>query len=129
MLFKSKYTQQQVIDLLNSHPEGLMLEKIRQSLGCSEMTLRTLINPLVNDREVLKRNISATDSRPIYLYYSGLEQKIFHTIRMAPGITYTKLREEVFSLKHCEDINNVLDGLLKAGRIEGGIEGYRVPTK
>ncbi len=126
MLFKKTYTQEQVIDLLNTHPEGLMLEKIRQSLGCSEMTLRTLINPLVNNREVLKRNISATDSRPIYLYYSGLEQNIFHTIRMAPGITYTKICE-VFPDKHRADIKKVLDGLLKAGRIAGGVEGYWVP--
>ncbi len=56
-----------------------------------------------------------------------LKEQVFQTIRMLDErtvMTYQQLRD-VFPSVHPEDISNVLEELLREGRISGGPEGYR----
>lgn len=47
---------------------GMMLAKLQEKIGCSEMTLRKLLTPLIDSGEVVKRNIGSSEKRPVNLY-------------------------------------------------------------
>ncbi len=47
---------------------GMMLAKLQERIGCSEMTLRHLLKPLIEYGEVVKMNIGTSEKKPINIY-------------------------------------------------------------
>lgn len=82
------------------------------------------------EKEAKKDGLTlATKARSIIIQhrYNRLKERVFQTIRLLgerTTMTYQQLRE-VFPSDHPEDIINVLEELLREGRISGSPEGYR----
>ena len=67
MAYKKQFEPSHVLNALEGSP-GMMLIKLQEAVGCSEMTLRRLLNPLIASGEVIKLNIGASDKKPVNLY-------------------------------------------------------------
>ena len=63
-----QYTKDSIRDVLTKHPEGIMLGKLQSLVGCSEMTLRHLLDTMVESGEVVKTNIGQSTKKPVNLY-------------------------------------------------------------
>lgn len=66
--FEKKFTEEDIRTILNKNPGGLMLAIIQSEMGCSEMTVRTLLKPLIDSGEVIKSNIGRSEKKPVNLY-------------------------------------------------------------
>jgi hypothetical protein len=66
--FKKQYTAIKLKTVLNKTPVGLMLAIIQSEMGCSEMTVRALLKPLIESGEVIKLNIGRSEKKPVNLY-------------------------------------------------------------
>jgi hypothetical protein len=63
-----QYTAIKLKTVLNKTPGGLMLAIIQSEMGCSEMTVRALLKPLIESGEVIKLNIGRSEKKPVNLY-------------------------------------------------------------
>jgi hypothetical protein len=63
-----RYTRSDILKAFTNYPEGLMLGRIQSDVGCSEMTARNLLKPMVDSGEVIRTNISQSETKPYYLY-------------------------------------------------------------
>lgn len=66
--FEKKFTEDDVKKILDKTPSGLMLALIQSEMGCSEMTIRTLLKPMLESGEVIKLNIGHSEKKPVNLY-------------------------------------------------------------
>jgi hypothetical protein len=66
--FKKQYTAIKLKTVLNKTHGGLMLAIIQSEMGCSEMTVRALLKPLIESGEVIKLNIGRSEKKPVNLY-------------------------------------------------------------
>lgn len=66
--FEKKYTVEDIKKVLDKTPGGLMLAIIQSEMGCSEMTARALLKPLIESGEVIKLNIGRSEKKPVNLY-------------------------------------------------------------
>ena len=65
--YLKQFNQDHVKTALADSP-GMMLAKLQEKIGCSEMTLRHLLTPLLESGEVVKRNIGSSEKKPINIY-------------------------------------------------------------
>lgn len=65
---KKQFTEEDIEMVLKENPGGLMLRSIELKVGCSEMTVRNLLKPLITAGHVEKRNIGASEKKPTNLY-------------------------------------------------------------
>lgn len=56
--------------------QGLMLAKLQEKIGCSEMTLRHLLKNMIASGEVVKTNIGASENKPVNIYF--IPEKLFN---------------------------------------------------
>jgi hypothetical protein len=66
--YQKQYTENDIKKALDKYPAGLMLSKLQSELGCSEMTVRNLLKPMIDSEKVIKTNISQSETKPYYLY-------------------------------------------------------------
>ncbi len=65
--YEKRFTEENIKAVIPEQPNGVMLRKIISDAGCSEMTARKLLDPLIRSGEVIKINIGS-DTKPYYLY-------------------------------------------------------------
>ena len=65
---KKQFTEEDIERVLKENPLGLMLKGIELKAGCSEMTARNLLNPLIEAEKVEKQNIGSSEKRGTFLY-------------------------------------------------------------
>ncbi len=66
--YQKQFNEDQIrIALADSN--GLMLAKLQEKIGCSEMTLRNLLKPLINSGVVVKQNIGVSEKKPVNIYF------------------------------------------------------------
>lgn len=68
MFTTKQFTAKDVERVLKENPRGLMLKGIEYRMGCSEMTARNLLKPLIELGQVEKRDIGASKKRATNLY-------------------------------------------------------------
>lgn len=68
MFSKKQFTEDDIKMVLKENPHGLMLKWIELNVGCSEMTARNLLEPLIKAGQVEKRDIGASKKRATNLY-------------------------------------------------------------
>lgn len=66
--YEKQYTAEDLKIILSNNPGGLMLAKIQDKMGCSEMTVRNLLKPLIESGEITKKNIGQSAKKPVNLY-------------------------------------------------------------
>lgn len=66
--YEKRYTADNIKEVLYKYPNGLMLKKLMSEIGCSEMTARNLLKPLIESGEIVKHNMGLSDTKPYYLY-------------------------------------------------------------
>jgi len=66
--YEKRFKPDDVLTVLKDNPGGLMLSNIQKIMGCSEMTARNLLKPLIESRQVVKLNIGSSEKRPVNLY-------------------------------------------------------------
>lgn len=66
--YEKQYTADDIKAILVKNPGGLMLGSIQYMMGCSEMTVRNLLKPLIESGEVVKQNIGQSEKKPVNLY-------------------------------------------------------------
>ena len=65
--YLKQFNQDHVKTALAGSP-GMMLAKLQEKIGCSEMTLRHLLKPLIDSGEIVKQNIGSSEKKPINIY-------------------------------------------------------------
>ena len=65
--FSRRYTEVDIIKVLQAEPHGIMLSGMMKKLGCSEQTARNIIMPMIKSGQVIKRNIG-TEKKPVNVY-------------------------------------------------------------
>ncbi len=65
--FSRRYTEADMIKVLQAEPYGIMLSGMMEKLGCSEQTARNIIMPMVKSGQVIKRNIG-TEKKAVNVY-------------------------------------------------------------
>ena len=65
--YLKKFSADHVKDALKGSP-GMMLAKLQEKTGCSEMTLRHLLKPMIDSGEIVKQNIGSSEKKPINVY-------------------------------------------------------------
>lgn len=65
---KKQFTEEDIERVLKENPLGLMLKGIELKVGCSEMTARNLLKPLIEAEKVEKQNIGSSEKRGTFLY-------------------------------------------------------------
>ena len=68
MFTTKQFTDKDIERVLKENPRGLMLKGIEYKMGCSEMTVRNLLKPLIESGLVEKRNIGVSKKRATNLY-------------------------------------------------------------
>ena len=71
--YEKQYTDNDIRAVLSKNPNGLMLGKIQSEIGCSEMTVRSLLRPMIESGQVIKTNIGQSEKKPVNLYTLRLE--------------------------------------------------------
>jgi len=71
--YLKQYTENDVKKALRES-NGLMLAKLQENIGCSEMTLRNLLKPMIKAGDVTKKNIGVSEKRPVNVYSLGERQ-------------------------------------------------------
>jgi hypothetical protein len=66
--FEKKFTEEDIKAVLNKTPGGLMLAILQSEVGCSEMTMRGLLKPMIESGEIIKLNIGRSKKKPVNLY-------------------------------------------------------------
>lgn len=78
MTLKKIFTVDDIERVLKEQTTGLMLKGIEFRVGCSEMTARNLLKPLIDAGLVEKRNIGASEKRATNLYlWIGQKHEIY----------------------------------------------------
>ena len=67
------YSIEQVITILINNPNGLMLAKIKNLMGCSEVTTRNYLNSMKKENMVISKNIGVSEVRPILVWSINLD--------------------------------------------------------
>ncbi len=65
--FSRRYTEADMIKVLQAEPYGIMLSGMMEKLGCSEQTARNIIMPMIKSGQVIKRNIG-TEKKAVNVY-------------------------------------------------------------
>ncbi len=65
--YLKQFNEDHVKSALSGSP-GMMLAKLQEKIGCSEMTLRHLLKPMIKTGVVVKRNIGSSEKKPINIY-------------------------------------------------------------
>jgi len=65
--YQKKYNEDHVRAALDGSP-GMMLARLQEKIGCSEMTVRHLLKPLMDSGDVVKQNIGCSEKRPVNVY-------------------------------------------------------------
>jgi predicted ArsR family transcriptional regulator len=66
MRYQKIFNESDILLALEDSP--LMLRRLAQRVGCSEMTLRKLLKPLIESGEVELLNMGSSDKKPVNLY-------------------------------------------------------------
>ena len=67
------YSIEQVITILLNNPDGLMLGKIKNLMGCSEVTARNYLNSMKKENMAISKNIGVSEVRPILIWSINLD--------------------------------------------------------